>query len=77
MTEVERRAARDILRLDVAAFGVELVEGCIRVDRVPEHNKIDDQPERSELVFLTFTITPTRPHRHQALSSTGGMSRQL
>jgi hypothetical protein len=56
VAEAEQRQARNILRPDLVAFGDELVKGGVRVDRVPQHDEIDDQAERSQLVFRTFTI---------------------
>jgi len=56
VAEAEWRQARDIFRPDIVTFGVELTESGIHVDGVPEYDEIDDQAERSELIFLSFTI---------------------
>src|SRR3546814_15966721 len=41
-------------------FGAELVERGVDVDRVPEHDQIDDEPKRAELIFLPFAVTLTK-----------------
>lgn len=33
-----------------------MVDGDVHIDRVPEHDDIDDQAERSELILLAFAI---------------------
>ena len=32
-------------------------QGCVHVERVPEHHHVDHQAQRPELVFLAFAIT--------------------
>src|SRR3984957_13441284 len=46
----------DILRLDLVTFGAELLHGCVHVDRVPEHDEVDDQPECSKLILLALAV---------------------
>src|SRR5262245_43765644 len=38
------------------AFGTQLLQGCFHIEGIPQHNRIDDQPQRSELVFLAFAV---------------------
>ena len=52
----ERREPGDVLGADVVALGAELVERRVHVDRVPEHDDVDHQPERAELVLLAFAV---------------------
>jgi hypothetical protein len=52
----ERRQAGDILRPDLVALGAQLAHCRVHVDRIPEHDEIDDQPEGAKLVFLALTI---------------------
>ena len=52
----ERRLSGDILRPSLVTFGTELVHGCVHVDRVPEHDEVDDQPERSKLILLALAV---------------------
>ena len=52
----ERRQSGDILRPDLVTFGSELVHGCVHVDRVPEHDEVDDQPECSKLIVLALAV---------------------
>src|SRR3546814_3404689 len=40
--------------------GAELVDRGVDVDRVPEHDQIDDEPKRAELIFLPFAVTLTK-----------------
>lgn len=60
MLGAERREARDVLVEDHMTFGAELVERGVDVDRVPEHDQIDDEPKRAELIFLPFAVTLTK-----------------
>ena len=52
----ERRQSGDILRPGLVTFGTELVHGCVHVDRVPEHDEVDDQPEYSKLILLSPAV---------------------
>jgi hypothetical protein len=33
-----------------------LLQDCLDVNGIPEHDHIDDEPERAELIFLPFAI---------------------
>ena len=33
-----------------------MLEDCLHVNCIPEHDHIDDEPERAELIFLLFAI---------------------
>jgi hypothetical protein len=55
--ETERRKTRYVFFQDHMAFRAKLVELGVDVDRVPEHDHIDDQPERAKLVLLAISIT--------------------
>ena len=57
MPETERRKAGYVFVQDDMAFRTELVERGIDVDRAPEHDQIDDQPERAKLILLSIAIT--------------------
>jgi hypothetical protein len=52
----ERREPRDILISDVAAFGAELVQRGVHVAGVPEHDAVQDEAERAELVFHPLVV---------------------
>lgn len=52
----ERRQARDILVQDLEAFHAKLVQRGIGVDRVPEHDGVDDQSKSAELIFLPLAV---------------------
>ena len=52
----ERRQAGDVLRLDLVALGTQLAHRRVHVDRIPEHDEIDEQAEGAKLVFLALTI---------------------
>ena len=56
MFEPERQQAVDVFGFDVIARGYELVQGGVHIDCVPEHDEIDHQSERPELVLLPFAI---------------------
>ena len=56
----ERRRAGDILRPDLVVLGAQLAHHRVHVDRVQEHEGIDDQPKGAELIFLALTIALTK-----------------
>jgi hypothetical protein len=33
-----------------------LLQDRLHINRIPEHNHVDDQPERTELIFLSFAV---------------------
>ncbi len=41
---------------NVVAFGSELFDGEVDVVRVPQHDAVDDEPERSELILHAFVV---------------------
>ena len=38
----------------------EPAQNCLHVDRIPEHDHIDDKPECAELIFLPFAVALTK-----------------
>jgi hypothetical protein len=56
MLVAERREPRDVLGFGVMSFSPELAERGIHVDGVPEHDEVDHEPERAELVLLAFAV---------------------
>ena len=50
------RQARLILFVHRIPFLPELLQDCLDVNCIPEHDHIDDQPERTELIFLSFAV---------------------
>lgn len=51
------RQPRRIFWQDGKSFGTVLVQRCVHVDGVPEHDEVDDKAERAELIFLAITVT--------------------
>jgi hypothetical protein len=45
---------------DFVPFSQELIQCGVHVDRVPEHDEIDDEAKRTELVLPAFAITLTQ-----------------
>ncbi len=52
----ERRKPSDVVIFDPPAAGTHLIQRCLRVARVPEHDRVDDEAERAELVLLSFLV---------------------
>src|SRR5262245_10488434 len=52
----ERRQAGHILAPDLEALLAELPQRRVHVDGVPEHDDVDDQTERAQLVLLPLAI---------------------
>ncbi len=52
----ERRESGDVGWVDVVAVGGEVVEGCLGVDGLPEHDDVDHHAECSELAFLAGLV---------------------
>jgi hypothetical protein len=50
------REAGKVLRLYWVTLSSKLLKGSIEIERVPEHDNVDDEPECSELVFLPLPI---------------------
>ena len=48
----ERRKPSNICRLDGEAFGSKLLQGGGDVQRVPEHEDVDDEAQGSQLIFF-------------------------
>ena len=62
----ERRESPGIGVRNGVSIGLQLAQYRIHVARVPEHDRIDDEAQRAELIFLPlFVARPT------ALQSTG------
>jgi len=57
MLEPEGRKSSNVLVPDLVPLRHELVQRRVHVDRVPEHDQIDRQPERAQLVLLTLSVT--------------------
>ncbi len=56
MVEPERRQPGYILWAHLEAFGTELVQRGVHVDRVPENDDVYHEAERAKLVLLAFAI---------------------
>jgi hypothetical protein len=56
VVEYQGREAGEIFRLYGETFSSKLLQGCIDIERVPEHDNVDDEPECSELVLLPLPI---------------------
>lgn len=52
----ERGKAGDVLVADVVALGAELGDGGVDVLRGPEHDGVEDQAERAELVLHAVAV---------------------
>ena len=52
----QRRQPSHIFRCYLQAFGPQLVESRIHINGVPQHDRIDHQPKRPELIFLSLTV---------------------
>jgi hypothetical protein len=52
---LQRREAGEVLVVDLAATGAE-VDGVVHVLGVPEHEHVERESERGELVFLAFAV---------------------
>jgi hypothetical protein len=53
----ERRWARDVLLEYRKDFGANLIKRRLDIDRVPQHDHLDDQPKCAQLIFLAFSVT--------------------
>jgi hypothetical protein len=51
------RQASDVFWFDTVAFGHEVAENGVHIDRVPEHDEIDHESECPQLVFLALAVT--------------------
>ena len=56
MREAKRRQAGHVRGVHLDALGAELSEGRVHVNRVPEHNDVDHEAERAELVLLALAV---------------------
>lgn len=56
MVEHQRREPYHVFRLDRIPFGFELLKCSIDVESIPQHNDVDDQPERAKLILLALAI---------------------
>lgn len=57
MSEAERRQPRHVFRFYFVSLGTELIQRRLHIDRIPQHQQVDDQTERTELIFLPFAVT--------------------
>jgi hypothetical protein len=56
MGEAERGEACHVLVADGEALRSELGERSVHVDRVPQHDRVDDKAQGAELILLAFAI---------------------
>ena len=56
MLEAQGREPGDVCGPDLVSLGAELVDRRIHVDRVPEHDEVDHEPKRTELVLLALAV---------------------
>ncbi len=63
MVEYQGREAGTVLRLHGEPFGSKLLQGRIYVERVPEHDRVDHEPQRPELVLLPLAVALLRSTR--------------
>ena len=56
MLETQWREPSDVFWPDRVAFLLELFEGRVHIDGVPQDNDVDDQAERTELILLAFPV---------------------
>jgi hypothetical protein len=54
MLETQWREPSDVFWLDWVALLLELLEGRVHIDGVPQDDDVDDQAERTELILLAF-----------------------
>lgn len=54
---VLQRESRKVLVVDLATTAAEVVDGVVQVLGVPEHEDVERESERRELVFLAFAVT--------------------
>ena len=60
----ERRESPGIGVRNCVSIGLQLTQYRIHVARVPEHDRIDDEAQRAELIFLPlFVARPTALRR--------------
>ena len=52
----ERRESPDIGVRNCVSIGLQLTQYRIHVARVPEHDRIDDEAQRAELIFLPLFV---------------------
>jgi hypothetical protein len=52
----ERRQTRDVLITHFKTIGFQIIDSLVHVERVPEHNHIDDQAQCAELVLLPLLV---------------------
>ncbi|MEA2232349.1 MAG: hypothetical protein QOD83_2165 [Solirubrobacteraceae bacterium] len=56
VVELERGEAGEVLVVDLAAAAAEVVDGVVHVLGVPEHEDVEREAERGELVFLALAV---------------------
>ena len=52
----QRREPGNVLRFDLHAFSPQLVESGLHIHGIPQHDRIDDQSQSPQLIFLPLTI---------------------
>lgn len=53
---LQRREPREMLVGELAAVVAEVADRVVHVLRVPEHEDVEREPERGELVFLALAV---------------------
>ena len=56
MLVAQRREPLYVLVGDLEPLGAQAVQRQVHVARVPKADRVDDQPERAQLVFLAFAV---------------------
>ena len=56
----KRRKSGDIRLVNVESFQAQLIEGSLHVDRVPQDDHVNDESQRTELIFLSLPIPLTQ-----------------
>jgi hypothetical protein len=53
---LERGEAGEVVVVDLAATGAEVGDGVVHVLGVPEHEDVQGESERGELIFLALAV---------------------
>lgn len=56
MVEDQWREPRHVFRANWITLLAQLCQRCIHVERVPQHDDINDKPKRPKLILLPFPI---------------------
>lgn len=57
MLEAERRQTGNVLIPNLMTIGAKFGQSRVHVQRVPEHDDVDHEAERAELIFLAFPVS--------------------